>query len=149
MGDASSHKLINIILRAIELLFSIIAFAVVAEYDGTSKINYMIFTGVTSMVICLVFLVLYFANLGDSPTIVLIELVINVIWWVFWLAAAAVMSSLVNESWSNSRIEASCAFSWLTWFAWTVSTVMSFLATKNRSGPSGGSTPSGPQTNMV
>jgi len=113
-----------------------------------------IFTGVTSMVICLVFLVLYFANLGDSPTIVLIELVINVIWWVFWLAAAAVMSSLVNDGqrptwWSDGRINASCAFSWLTWFAWTASTVMSFLATKNRSGPSGGSTPSGPQTNMV
>lgn len=115
-----------------------------------SSVVVQIFTGVTSMVICLVFLVLYFANLGDSPTIVLIELVINVIWWIFWLAAAAVMSSLVNTwYYSNGRIGASCAFSWLTWFAWTVSTVMSFLATKNRSGPSGGSTPSGPQTNMV
>ena len=35
--DSCSHGLITL-----QLIFSIIAFAVVAEYDGYSKINYMV-----------------------------------------------------------------------------------------------------------
>jgi hypothetical protein len=107
-----------------------------------------IFTGVTSMVICLVFLVLYMIKADENPTVRLIELVINVLWWIFWFAAAITISTMPVGS--NSRLGASCAFAWLTWIAWSVSTILSFMSARGgKAGPSGGNTPSAPQTNMV
>lgn len=99
------------------------------------------------MVICLVFIILYAINADESPTVRLVELVVNVLWWIFWFAAAITIST--TPVGSNSRLGASCAFSWMTWILWSVSTVMSFMGTRAKAGPSGGATPSGPQTNMV
>ena len=114
----------------------------------------MLFTGITSMIICIVFIVLYIIKADENPTVKLIELVINILWWIFWFAAAITISTALNdltgvESGIYSAFEASCAFAWITWILWTVSTVMSFLGTRSKAGPSGGATPSAPQTNMV
>lgn len=39
------------------------------------------------------------------------------LWWVFWLAAAAVATSiLTEEGWSINQTRASCAFCWITWW---------------------------------
>lgn len=104
-----------------------------------------IFTGVTAMVICLFFLAMYAFELGDNPTIMLIELIVNCLWWVFWLATAACLASLVS-SWSSDRINASCAFAWFTWAFWTGSTVISF---RDVSARRGGNMPAAPQPNVA
>ena len=112
----------------------------------------MLFTGITSMIICIVFIVLYIIKADENPTVRLIELVINILWWIFWFAAAITISTALNDiqsAFNYSAYQASCAFAWLTWLLWSVSTVLSFLGTHSKAGPSGGATPSAPQTNMV
>ncbi len=123
-----------------------------SAHPSTNAVNYMLFTGITSMIICLVFIVLYIIKADENPTVRLIELVINILWWIFWFAAAITISTALSDygsTWDYSAFQASCAFAWLTWILWTVSTVMSFLGTRSKAGPSGGATPSAPQTNMV
>jgi hypothetical protein len=47
-----------------------------------------------------------------------ISAAVDAISWVFWLAAAAVATSLLTDQFTdNSRTRASCAFSWVTWWA--------------------------------
>jgi len=119
---------------------------------STPAVNYMLFTGITSMIICIVFIVLYIIKADENPTVRLIELVINILWWIFWFAAAITISTALNDiqsAFNYSAYQASCAFAWLTWLLWSVSTVLSFLGTRSKAGPSGGATPSAPQTNMV
>lgn len=154
------------ILRIIELIFSIICFALVANGSGYDKIDFTLFTGITTMLLCLVFIGIYVAGMDESPTIDLFELIINVLWWIFWLAAAACLSSLVSDyngiNWgavpefiprdvggvSGNDLRASCAFGWLTFFLWTASTVLSIMNTlKGRK--SGGAPPAAPAVAMV
>ena len=98
------------------------------------------------MIICLVFGVLYIIKMDEKPTMRLVELVVNILWEIFWLAAAIAIST---EAGINSDFAASTAFAWITLVLWTVSTVLSFFDTRSKSGPSDGATPSGPQTNIV
>ena len=115
----------------------------------------MLFTGITSMIICLVFIVLYIIKADENPTVRLIELIINILWWIFWFAAAITISTALNDYivssnfYNKSDFQASTAFAWMTWILWSVSTVMSFMGTRSKAGPSGGATPSAPQTNVV
>ncbi|KAG7672081.1 hypothetical protein Ndes2526B_g06953 [Nannochloris sp. 'desiccata'] len=146
------------ILRIVELIFSIITFALVAEYSGYSKVDFTLFTGITTMILCLVFLGLYVARMDDSPTVSLFELIINVLFWVFWLSTAAAVSSIVSDingasffgNWKGDadKFRASCAFAWLTFFLWTASTALSVMDTlKGRRG--GGAAPAAPAAPAV
>ena len=112
----------------------------------------MLFTGITSMIICLVFGVLYIIKADENPTVRLIELVVNILWWIFWFACAITMSTTLSDLggyWDKGDFQASVAFCWITWVLWSVSTVLSFFGTRSKAGPSGGATPSAPQTNVV
>lgn len=136
----------KLILRLVELVFSIITFAVIAEWSGwDSKVNFTLFTGITTMIFCLAFSVLYIVGIGDSPAIALIELIFNVVWWIFWIATAACLSDIVSSLNSYGvggdadRFRASCAFAWLTFFLWTLSTalsIMTLLKGRRSAGPS-------------
>lgn len=134
-----------------QLIFSIITFALVADYTGNSKINFVLFTGITAMLMCLAFLVFYLLGAADNPTLVLVELVMNAIWWVFWLAAAACLADIINNGWfgyvnDGSKVQASCAFAWLTWVLWTISTGFSIKELMGRnSARSSGNVPMGTQ----
>ncbi len=45
-----------------------------------------------------------------------VSAVVDGVWWVFWLAAAAVATNLLTGRLTdNSRTRASCAFCWITW----------------------------------
>ena len=86
----------------------------------SSKINYIMFTGISSMFITLTFIVTYVFDWENHA----IELFTNLLWWVFWLTAAIVTTT---DNFS-SRVEASCAFSWMTWIFWNASCLQSFIA---------------------
>ncbi|PRW60251.1 non-classical export Nce102 [Chlorella sorokiniana] len=102
------------------MVFAIIAFSVIAEGAGYSRVNFAIWCGVTTMVFALLFMLCY---LGDVPQARgTIPLVIDAIWWVFWLSCAGALSADLNnygralDGSSKSRMQAAVAFSWLTWF---------------------------------
>jgi hypothetical protein len=86
--------------------------------------------------------------MDESPTIDLFEIIVNVLWWIFWLATAACLSSMVNYDYAGDKVKASCAFAWLTFFLWTGSTVLSIMNTlKGRK--SGGAAPAAPAAPAV
>lgn len=133
-------------------------FATVATYNGWSKIDFTIFTGVTAMILCLAFIIAYLLGAGENATVVLIEFGCNLIWWVFWLATAACMASVVSSVngvydpygyWNKNNIRASCAFAWITWALWTLSTLLSFKDVKNRNSGGGGSMPTAATSNVA
>jgi hypothetical protein len=84
------------------------------------------------MLICLAYMALYLAGLGDKPTVTLAEVITDAIWWIFLLATAAVLSDKTRsanyyslDGDSADKLRASCAFAWLTFFLWTGSAVLS------------------------
>jgi hypothetical protein len=56
-------------------------------------------------------------HLPAVPQAPLVALVVDGVWWVFWLVAAALVSDVLDSlgGYSGSRIKASVAFSWLAW----------------------------------
>lgn len=113
-----------------------------------------LFTGITTMVFCLVFLGIYAAGMDDSPTINLFELIFNVLYWVFWLSTAAVVSSIISTNdfgyyGDADKFRASCAFAWMTFFLWTASTVLSVMDTLKRDKTPGPPPPTVPAVAMV
>ena len=88
---------------------------------------------------------------GDSPTVTLVELVIDILWWIFWLSCAAVLSNIVatyNSSvvWFDyARFQASCAFAWMTFFLWTATTAMTMMSLMKGRRSSGPPVPEVPQ----
>jgi hypothetical protein len=111
------------------------------------------------MLLCLIFVGLYIANMDDSPTVALVELIINVLWWLFWLSTAAVLSDLVSDIngfnffggyLNKDQVRASCAFAWLTFFLWTASTALSVMdILKGRRGSAAPAEPAAPAVAMV
>ena len=99
---------------------------VFAHNPGDSKIDYVLFTGISSMIITLALILVYMLDWEDNSLMRTTELIINLLWWVFWLAAA-IVTSTIND---DGRRQASCAFSWMTWVVWSVSCVQSFVARK-------------------
>eukprot|EP00887_Chlorella_sp_A99_P000873 scaffold5.g873.t1 len=125
------------------MIFAIVAFATVADYTGLSYINFMIFTGVTAMVICLFYMAIYFT--GVTAVRGGVEFIIDVIWSIFWLSAAAALAAKIN-SYSGTYFaadgnqyalsvpsdwKASDAFAWMSWILWMVSAVLSFRDMRN------------------
>ena len=67
------------------MVFAIIAFACAADYTGPSYINFMMWTGVSAFVLALALMAAYACNVTAVRGGV--ELVIDVIWSIFWCAA--------------------------------------------------------------
>lgn len=102
------------------MIGSIIAFSVIVTYKGSSEYNYIMFTGISGTVISLAYMVTYCA--GNKGVRGKIAAIVDALWFVFWLAAAALTTRMLTDSdTNNSRTVCSCAFSWVTWFLWTVS----------------------------
>ena len=88
------------------------------------------------MLLCGFFIALNFASHMRTRIIMIIELVLVSVYWVFWLAAAACMADVtrvVNDVWFGWRgttvdtIRAACAFAWLTFFLWCGSLALSIM----------------------
>lgn len=102
------------------------------------------------MIICGYFVAMDLMGKAKDKTIILIQLVLVILYWIFWLAAAAAVSN--TTAWANSWygslndvncdtinsvfvggyywcgainavpiLRALCAFCWLTFFLWSVS----------------------------
>ncbi|KAL4418644.1 hypothetical protein ABPG77_005381 [Micractinium sp. CCAP 211/92] len=128
MVDTGALRTPGFWLRLVQLVFGIIAFAVIAEYSGWSRADFAIFCGVVTMLASLVLMACLI--LGISAVRGLPSLVYDGLFWIFWLACAAALSdslaSMDGWGWygfgsSKSRLQASVAFSWLTWFSFIAS----------------------------
>lgn len=124
MVDTGALRTPGFWLRVVQLVFGIIAFAVVAEYSGWSRVDFAIFCGVVTMLASLALMACLL--LGISAVRGLPSLVYDGLFWIFWLACAAALSDSLSamDGWgwygfgsSKSRLQASVAFSWLTWFS--------------------------------
>lgn len=118
------------LLHARQCIFAIVAFATVVDYSG-SKVNYVMFTGISTLILTFCFVLCYLFNAESSQTFRTIELAINLLWEIFWFVAAVVSSTYTGIS-NSSDLGASCAFSWLTFIVWTVSCVMSWRAHRGK-----------------
>lgn len=105
-----------------------------------------LFTGITSFLLCAMFIAMYLLGKAADRSFLIIEFVITAIYWVFWLAAAAATADTVHwvndwysgydkadcnalknlgyNTWCGGNVDAlraCCAFCWLTWALFTVS----------------------------
>ena len=125
-----------------QCLFAIVSFATLADFGGSgSKYGYVLFTGISTLILTLGFMACYLFNAEQSKLFRTFELFVNLIWLVFWFAAAIVTSTF-NQGFS--QLAASCAFAWLTFIVWIVSCVMSAMAMRGRV-----TMPAAPQTASV
>lgn len=112
------------ILRFLELITSIVAFSTVVDYDASSRIKFVMFTGITGFVLALFFMVAYIGGVRAARGT--ISLVLDLLWTIFWLAAAACASSVLSDGLETSNMKASVAFSWISFFLWIGSSIVSF-----------------------
>lgn len=107
----------------------------------------MIFTGVTGFLLALFYCVVHCAEGLKRPCQGLVETVINALWVIFWLSAAASFAAepqcktdqLVFAFDSCSTFFAAAAFAWMSWILWMVSTALSIIDMRSGSGmPMGG-----------
>lgn len=133
-------------LRFCEMICAIVAFATVVEYDSSSRIKFVMFTGITAFILALFFMVAYVAGLGVARGI--FSLIIDILWTIFWLAAAACASAVLADGLESSKMKSSVAFSWISWFLWIGSSIISFqdwrggVAGPAPTGPPGAAIPS-------
>ena len=90
--------------------------------------------------ICTFIMPMYVTGLALSRGFLGVELGLNSVWLVFWLAAASSLADLVRDLNDISggpglddyldeprrRVGAACAFAWFTFFLWGASTLISF-----------------------
>ncbi|PRW44544.1 MARVEL-like domain [Chlorella sorokiniana] len=129
------------IIRFLELITAIVAFSTVVDYDESSRIKFVMFTGITGFVLAFFFMVFYVVGVRAARGT--ISLVLDLIWTIFWLAAAACASAVLSDGLDTSRMKASVAFSWISFFLWIGSTIISFQ--DMRGGTTGPPPASGPQ----
>lgn len=83
------------------------------------------FVGITGFLIALFLLVLYAAGVRAARG--LVAFVLDLLWVIFWLAAAGCVTSFLTDMFAQtSNVRASCAFAWLSWFLWIGSAIISF-----------------------
>ncbi|PSC70881.1 MARVEL-like domain [Micractinium conductrix] len=126
-------------LRFFEMICAIVAFSTVVDYDSSSRIKFVMFTGITAFILALFFMVAYMAGVGAARGI--FSLVVDVLWTIFWLVAAGCVSSFLADVPDTSKLQASTAFSWISWFLWIGSTIISF---QDWRGGVSGPAPTGP-----
>eukprot|EP00878_Enallax_costatus_P000829 GHUV01000955.1.p1 GENE.GHUV01000955.1~~GHUV01000955.1.p1 ORF type:complete len:157 (+),score=29.31 GHUV01000955.1:229-699(+) len=136
-------------LRIMEIIFALIAFASAASLYNSwtlraSYVQFMVFTGVVAFIIAIFYSAVSCAE-GLQPTFsgTLIEVAVNAIWVIFWLAAAASFASYAPCSPKQVRTDklsfcdvflASEAFAWLSWFFWIASLIVSIIEMRRGSG---------------
>lgn len=141
VGDAV--RLPSFWTRFFQLVFGIVAFACVAKWADYSRFGYVVFVGSTTIVIALAFMALDVMD-RKAP---MVALIVDIVWWIFWLVAAALVSNTLDNvgDWAGSNLKASVAFSWLTWFLFCISIFLDFKD-RNSAGGSMSHPPAAPVT---
>jgi hypothetical protein len=140
-------------LRVVEILFALIAFAAAAslynKYEGykASFVQFMVFTGVMGFLIAIFYAIVCCVEGLKRTFSGLLEVIVNTLWVIFWLAAAASFAAyqpckLKDADWVKvSKCDvflASQAFAWLSWFLWMGSLWISVIEMRNGEGLTGG-----------
>jgi hypothetical protein len=136
-------------LRIIEVVFALISFAAAASlYNSwalrTSYAQFMVFTGVMAFIIAIFYSAVSCTE-GLQPTFsgTLIEVIVNAIWVVFWVAAAGSFASYAPCSPRQVKATeitfcdvflASEAFAWLSWLLWIASLAVAVVEMRRGSG---------------
>lgn len=136
-------------LRIMQIIFALISFASAASIYNSwqhraSYVQFMIFTGVMAFIIALFYSAVSCAE-GLQPTFSgnFIEIAVNTIWVIFWLAAAASFASYAPCSPKQIKVYelsycdvflASEAFAWLSWFLWIASLILAVVEMRRGGG---------------
>ena len=83
-----------------------------------------VFTGVTAWLLAAYYMFVSASGMHATIMLGVVELAINAVYCIFWLAAAAACST--NASWVGSTAQASIAFGYLSWVAWMPSIYLAF-----------------------
>jgi hypothetical protein len=140
-------------LRIVEIVFALIAFAAAASlynsYDfyKVSFVQFMVFTGVMGFLISLFYSIVSCVEGLKRTFSGLIEVILNVLWVIFWLAAAASFAAYQPCKVKDATFVAitkcdvfiaSQAFAWLSWFLWIGSLWISIMEMRSGEGLTGG-----------
>lgn len=139
--------------HALQIVFALIAFAAAASlynsYEGykVSFVQFMVFTGVMGFLISIFYAIVCCVEGLKRTFSGLIEVMVNALWVIFWLAAAASFAAYQPckikdaEFLKFSKCDvflASQAFAWLSWFLWIGSLWISIIDMRNGEGLTGG-----------
>lgn len=140
-------------LRIVEIVFALIAFAAAASlYNGyedykVSFVQFMVFTGVMGFLIAIFYAIVCCVEGLKRTFSGLLEVMVNALWVIFWLAAAASFAAYqpckIKDA-DYAKITkcdvflASQAFAWLSWFLWIGSLMISVIDMRNGEGLTGG-----------
>lgn len=99
MGASKGFGTIRLILLGVELAFSLVVLITAAVWIDAlplDNVNFALFVGLTSFLICALFIVINLKKEADR-VLVLIQLALSVLYWIFWLAAAAATAATVDS----------------------------------------------------
>ncbi|KAF8065806.1 Fbxo31 [Scenedesmus sp. PABB004] len=139
-------------LRVLQIVFALISFASAASlYNGytlrTSYVQFMVFTGVMAFLIAIFYAVVCCVEGLKRTFSGVVEVFVNALWVVFWLAAAGAFAAWAEckprsiDVRTFTRCDvflASEAFAWLSWFLWIGSFVISIIDMRRGEGLTGG-----------
>ena len=133
----------------LQVVFALIAFAVAAWLNNNAvgipypQVRFMIFTGVTAFLLALFYSVVSCVEGLQRTFWGIIEVVINALWVIFWMAGAGSFAAYsgckpdiqaMNEC---DKLYASQAFAWLSWLLWIGSLVISVVDWRRGEGITG------------
>lgn len=135
-----------------QIVFALIAFAAAASlynsYDYKySFVQFMVFTGVMGFLIAIFYAIVSCVEGLKRTFSGLLEVLVNVLWVIFWLAAAASFAAYqpckIKDADTRQFTKcdvflASQAFGWLSWFLWIGSLMISIIEMRNGEGLTGG-----------
>ncbi|KAI8473010.1 MAG: marvel domain-containing protein [Monoraphidium minutum] len=146
MGNAP-----KLILRIVQAVLALIAFSASAYMQSRGerapKINFMVFTGVTAWLLAMLYAAVHCVERLQRPLWGVVEVALNSIWVVFWLAASAAYAAFPECKASQAEFRtfnecnaflASQAFGWMSLILWIPSLALSILDMKRGEGVTGG-----------
>eukprot|EP00879_Flechtneria_rotunda_P010030 GHRR01010486.1.p1 GENE.GHRR01010486.1~~GHRR01010486.1.p1 ORF type:complete len:164 (+),score=32.30 GHRR01010486.1:217-708(+) len=149
---ADCMRVSKLILRVLQVVFALIAFASAASLYNSyalraSYVQFMVFTGVTAFLLAIFYAIVTCVEGLKRTFSGVIEVLVNAIWVVFWLAAAGSFAAWAECRPSNvdTRTFTKCdvflaseAFGWLSWFLWAGSLIISVVEMRRGEGLTGG-----------
>eukprot|EP00878_Enallax_costatus_P022824 GHUV01024248.1.p1 GENE.GHUV01024248.1~~GHUV01024248.1.p1 ORF type:complete len:177 (+),score=47.95 GHUV01024248.1:32-532(+) len=145
----------KLVLRLAQIVFALIAFAAAASLNQNwpsldmsiiSAVRFMVFTGVTAFLLAIFYAIVCCVEGLKRTFSGLVEVLVNGLWVVFWLAAAASFAAyqpckVKDFDWRYNRCDvfiAAQAFAWLSWLMWIASLAISIIEMRRGEGFSGG-----------
>lgn len=149
---ASCMNVSKLILRIVQIIFALISFAAAASLFNqyglrTSYVQFMVFTGVMAFLIAIFYAIVCCVEGLKRTFSGLVEVIINGLWVIFWLAAAASFAAYqyCKPRAFNPAVFSKCdifltsqAFAWLSWFLWIASFIISIIEMRRGEGVTGG-----------